>query len=73
MSYKDERELAALPQAIEALEREQAEVTARMSLPDYHKGGPERLRNDRQRVQEIEALLQEKFTRWEKLEGGRAP
>ena len=73
LSYKDERELAALPQAIEALEREQAEVTARMSLPDYHKGGAERLRNDRQRVQEIEALLQEKFTRWEKLEGGRAP
>jgi hypothetical protein len=41
LSYKDERELAALPQAIEALEREQAEVNARMSLPDYHRGGPE--------------------------------
>ena len=72
-SYKDERELAALPQAIEALEREQAEVTARMSLPDYHRGGPEQLRGDRRRMQEIEALLQEKFTRWEALEGRRAP
>jgi ABC transport system ATP-binding/permease protein len=73
LSYKDERELAALPQAIEALEREQAEVTTRMSLPDYHRGGPEQLRSDRQRIQEIEALLQEKFTRWEALEGRRAP
>jgi len=44
LSYKDERELAALPQAIEALELEQAEVTARMSLPGLHRGGPERLR-----------------------------
>ena len=72
LSYKDERELAALPQAIEALEREQAEVTARMSLPDYHRGTPEQLRRDRQRMQEIEAQLQEKFTRWEALEGARA-
>jgi ABC transport system ATP-binding/permease protein len=72
LSYKDERELAALPQAIEALEREQAEVTARMSQPEYHRGGPEQLRSDRQRMQEIEALLQEKFTRWEALEGRRA-
>jgi ATP-binding cassette subfamily F protein uup len=72
LSYKDERELATLPQAIEALEREQAEVTARMSLPDYHRGGAEQLRSDRRRMQQIEAQLQEKFTRWQALEGGRA-
>jgi ATP-binding cassette subfamily F protein uup len=72
LSYKDERELAALPQTIEALEREQAEVTARMSLPDYHRQGPEQMRSDRRRIQEIEALLREKFTRWETLEGRRA-
>ena len=72
LSYKDERELAALPLAIEALEREQAEVTARMGLPDYHRAGREQLRSDRQRIGEIEALLQEKFTRWEALEEQRA-
>jgi ATP-binding cassette subfamily F protein uup len=72
LSYKDERELAALPQAIESLEREQAEVNTRMSLPDYHRGGPEQLRSDRRRMQEIEALLQEKFARWEALEEQRA-
>ncbi|HSY08917.1 MAG TPA: ATP-binding cassette domain-containing protein [Steroidobacteraceae bacterium] len=68
LSYKDERELAALPTLIEALEREQADVTARMSLPDYHRRAPEELRNDRQRIVAIEAQLQEKFTRWEALE-----
>jgi ATP-binding cassette subfamily F protein uup len=72
LSYKDERELATLPQLIEALEREQTEVTVRMSEPDYHRQGPEKLRNDRRRVQEIEGLLREKFTRWEALEQRRA-
>jgi ABC transport system ATP-binding/permease protein len=72
LSYKDERELAALPQAIEELEREQAEITARMSLPDYHRQSPERLRSDRRRMQEIEGLLREKFARWEALEQRRA-
>jgi ATP-binding cassette subfamily F protein uup len=72
LSYKDERELAALPQAIEALEREQAEVTTRMSLPDYHRKGAEQIRSDSRRMQEIEALLKDKFTRWEALEEGRA-
>jgi ATP-binding cassette subfamily F protein uup len=72
LSYKDERELASLPQVIEALEREQAEVTARMSLPDYHRQSPEQMRSDRRRMQEIEGLLREKFTRWEDLEKRRA-
>jgi ATP-binding cassette subfamily F protein uup len=72
LSYKDERELAALPLAIEALEREQAEVTTRMSLPDYHREGPEQIRSDSRRMREIETLLRDKFTRWEALEGQRA-
>jgi ABC transport system ATP-binding/permease protein len=71
-SYNDERELAALPQAIEALEREQAEVVARMSTADYHRGAPAQLNADRRRMQQIETLLQEKFARWETLEEQRA-
>ncbi|HEY5102198.1 MAG TPA: ATP-binding cassette domain-containing protein [Steroidobacteraceae bacterium] len=72
LSYKDERELATLPQAIEVLEREQAELTARMSMPDYHRRGAEQIRSDRLRLQEIETLLHDKFTRWEALEERRA-
>jgi hypothetical protein len=43
-----------------------------MSVPNYHRGAPAQLRSDRQRMQEIEAQLKEKFTRWEALEGERA-
>lgn len=71
LSFKEERELAALPQAIEALEREQAEVVARMSTADYHRGAPAQLHADRRRMQQIESLLQEKFARWEALEQER--
>ena len=71
LSYKEERELAALPQEIESLEREQTELTARMSEADYHRLGGERLRGDRKRLAELEELLLEKFARWESLEEQR--
>ena len=68
LSYKVQRELAALPDEIEALEREQAQLTERMSAPDYHRLGGEQLRSDRKRLEELEALLLDKFDRWERLE-----
>ena len=72
LSYKEERELAALPEEIDSLEHEQTELTARMSAPDYHRLGGERLRGDRKRLAELEELLLEKFARWESLEEQRA-
>jgi len=72
LSYKEERELAALPGEIDSLEHEQTELTARMSAPDYHRLGGERLRGDRQRLAELEEQLLEKFARWESLEEQRA-
>jgi ATP-binding cassette subfamily F protein uup len=72
LSYKEERELAALPEEIESLEREQTELTARMSEPDYHRLEGERLRGDRKRLAELEELLLGKFARWESLEQKRA-
>jgi ABC transport system ATP-binding/permease protein len=72
LSYKAQRELEALPAEIEALEREQAELNTRMSAPDYHRFGPQQLKSDRQRAEQIEALLNEKFARWEALEEERS-
>jgi ATP-binding cassette subfamily F protein uup len=72
LSYKEERELAALPVEIESLEREQTELLARMGEPDYYRLGSERLRGDRTRLAELEALLLERFARWESLEEQRA-
>ncbi|HVY82612.1 MAG TPA: ATP-binding cassette domain-containing protein [Steroidobacteraceae bacterium] len=68
LSYKEQRELAALPEEIEALEREQSEINSRMSSADYHRQGGERIREDRKRLEEIESLLLAKFARWEALE-----
>ena len=67
LSYKEQRELDALPDEIAALETEQTEINAQLSDPeifkDYEKAGA--LQN---RAEEIETLLLEKLERWELLE-----
>ncbi|WP_425325809.1 hypothetical protein [Neisseria animalis] len=67
LSYKEQRELDALPDEIAVLETEQAELNAQLSDPeifkDYEKAGA--LQN---RAEEIEMLLLEKLERWEWLE-----
>jgi ATP-binding cassette subfamily F protein uup len=68
LSYKETRELEALPGEIEALEAEQKQLAAKMSAPDYYKQPPDRLRADQARSAEIEALLLQKLERWEALE-----
>ncbi len=68
MTFKEQRELEALPAEIEALEREQHELSERMCAPDYHRQEVERLRADRRRAEEIEELLRERFERWGALD-----
>ena len=68
LSYKETRELEALPSEIEALEAEQHALTARMSAPDYYRQTPGVLRADQLRCSEIEAQLMQKLELWEALE-----
>ena len=68
LSYKETRELEALPDEIEALEAEQRALTARMSEPEYFRQPPDALRADRARSAQIEALLMERLERWQALE-----
>ena len=67
LSYKEQRELDALPEEITALENEQAELNTQLSDPevfkDYEKAGALQTR-----AEEIEMLLLEKLERWEILE-----
>ena len=72
LGYKEQRELTSLPGEIEALEQEQATLTARMSMPEYHQQGATQIRADRKRLEDIEALLLAKFERWEALEAERS-
>ncbi len=68
LSFKEQRELETLPADIEALEREQAELTTQMSAADYHRAGPEKMKSDGVRASEIETLLAQKFERWSALD-----
>jgi ATP-binding cassette subfamily F protein uup len=68
LSYKETRELEALPKEIEALEAEQRALAAKTHAPEYYQQKPEVLRDDQKRLVEIEALLHEKLERWEALE-----
>jgi len=68
LTFKEQRELDALPSELEALEAEQLALTAAMSEPDYHKRGAAVLKADRERAVEIERLLAERYARWDELE-----
>ena len=72
MSFKEQRELEALPEELEALEQEQHALTQRMCAPDYHKLGPERIKADRLRAVELEHLLAQRFERWGELDAKAA-
>jgi ATP-binding cassette subfamily F protein uup len=68
LSYKETRELEALPKEIEALEAEQTALAGRMSAPEYFRQPPEVFKADQKRTAEIEALLMRKLERWDALE-----
>ncbi|HSQ10813.1 MAG TPA: ATP-binding cassette domain-containing protein, partial [Burkholderiaceae bacterium] len=68
LSFREQRELEALPAKIEALEREQHEITARMNSVEYHRIGVDAIRADRLRATAIEHELAACFERWSLLE-----
>jgi ATP-binding cassette subfamily F protein uup len=68
LTFNEQRELAALPAKLEALENEQAAMLARMSAADYHATAPAQMRADADRAAEVERLLEEKLARWMALE-----
>jgi ABC transport system ATP-binding/permease protein len=72
MGYKETRELELLPKEIEALEQQQAALTARMSAPEYHRSGPDQMKADRQEGERLAKQLEQKFERWADLESKRS-
>lgn len=71
LSYKEGKELEALPGKIEALEAEQAALVEAMSTPQYHDRSVDELRADSDRLQAIETELAQAYERWEALEAKR--
>jgi ATP-binding cassette subfamily F protein uup len=68
LTFREQRELEALPAELEALEEEQRALTQRMCAPDYHRQEVAQIKADRQRALEMERLLAEKFERWGDLD-----
>ena len=69
LSFKEARELQALPEELAALEAEQHALTQRMSAADYHREGADAMKRDAARAAEVEHLLARKLERWVELEG----
>ncbi len=68
LTFNQAQELKALPGTIEALEREQAALHARMADPEYYKRGKAEIVADQRRLEEIEAAVSIAYARWEQLE-----
>ena len=69
LSYKDQRELDALPDRIDAIEKEQAELNTQMSDPDFYKQAPDIITAATTRAAELEEELMTCLERWEELGG----
>ncbi len=68
LSYKEQRELIALPAEIELLENEQRVLAERMNQVGYHRELVGQIKSDRLRIEEIEHLIAAKFEQWSALE-----
>ena len=62
LSFKEQKEFEQLNEEIPALEAEQKELEPKMASADF-----EEVRKASERYKEIEALLEEKYPRWEEL------
>jgi ATP-binding cassette subfamily F protein uup len=68
LSYKEARELEALPGQIEALEKEQGEISQRLADPEIYRSEAAEATRLQARTAEIEELLLTALARWEELE-----
>ena len=67
-SFKDEKEYAALPKRIAALEEEQQQLQATMARPEFYKDGAEAIKKVMERVVGVEAELLAAMERWDVLD-----
>ncbi len=68
LSYKEEKELAALPAKIEKLEARQEELYTLMSDPEFFRKTPMEINQAKAKLEKIEDELLKTYGRWEFLE-----
>jgi ATP-binding cassette subfamily F protein uup len=71
LSYKDSRELEALPQKIEKLEKERGLLQTQMGAPTFYQQDKSAIGKVQARLAELDAALATAYARWEELEALR--
>ncbi|HEY4247031.1 MAG TPA: ATP-binding cassette domain-containing protein [Lacunisphaera sp.] len=71
LSGKEEKELETLPAKIEALEKEQSELTAKLADPSFYKTEAAKFTEIKKRLDTIDRDHAVAFARWEELEAAR--
>lgn len=67
LNSKEKQELAAIPDQISALEKEQSEISAQLSDPETYKSDGARVAQLQARFDEIDSLNEKLLVRWEEL------
>lgn len=67
LSYKDQRELEALPQKIEAMEKEQGEINAKLADGAIFQSDAKAAMELSKRTGELDELILQAMARWEEL------
>ena len=68
LSYKEQRELDGLPQLIESLDAEQAQLQEAMGAAGFYQQDPDTVASVLERFQLVEKQLEECYNRWGELE-----
>jgi ABC transport system ATP-binding/permease protein len=69
LSFKEQRELEALPARIETLENQQSELEGKMADPAFYQQPGEEIARVTQELATLHVELQQVYARWETLEG----
>ena len=71
LTFKEGKELEALPGRIEKLEQEQKGLYEQMAIPEFYRSPGDRISRARARVEELRQELEGAYERWEELESIR--
>lgn len=72
-SYKEQLELEQLPARIEALEAEQQQLQRDVSSADFYKRPAAEIHEMLARLEELETLLLDSYSRWDALDSRASP
>jgi len=70
LSYKEQTELDKLPERLESLEKQQAELEAQLAKPGFYESTQDEIQRVTQRLAEVHSQLEECYQRWGELEAG---